>query len=277
MSVESLLSQAAQLPSIPKVVQELLTSFDDPTVDTATIASKIALDQALTAKVLRLANSSFYGGTRRIASAQDAVVFLGQDALRTLVLASGVTGAFKAPPGFDLNQFWRRSFIVAGLCKWLVRRGELKSRNPETAFTAGMLHDVGNLLLHTLEPGRMKIVDDAVAAGAPRGDSERQIFGCTSVEIGAELTRRWRFPDNLCRAVAEQIAPLTVREPNPYAILAHLGKSLYTLVIGKQPASAIAEVLDTAIVSALALDINKLQLHWPETAELGRDMEELLS
>lgn len=277
MSVDTILNQAAQLPSIPKVVQELLISFDDPHVDTAAIATKIALDQALTAKVLRLANSSFYGGTRRIASAQDAVVFLGQDALRTLVLASGVTGAFKSPAGFDINQFWRRSFMVAGLCKWLVRRGELRSRNPETAFTAGMLHDLGNLLLHTLEPGRMKIVDDAVAAGAPRGDSEQQVFGCTSVEVGAELTRRWRFPDNLCRAVAEQIAPLTAREPNPYAMLVQLGKSLHTLVIGKQPANAIADVLNPAIVSALALDSNKLVQHWAETADLGKDMDALLS
>ena len=135
MHVQKMLEQAHQLPSIPKVVQELLRDFDDPNVDAGKIAAKLQLDQALTAKVLRLANSSFYGGTRKVSSVNDAVVLLGVDSLRTMVAAGGVVAAFKAPEGFDLRAFWRKSFMVAGLCRWLVKRGKLRNLNAETAFT----------------------------------------------------------------------------------------------------------------------------------------------
>lgn len=276
MHVQKLLEQAHQLPSIPKLVQELLTAFDDPNVDAGRIASKLQLDQALTAKVLRLANSSFYGGTRRVASVNDAVVLLGVDALRTMVAASGVVAAFEAPEGFDLKAFWRRSFLVAGLSRWLVRRGKLRSLNAETAFTAGMLHDVGSLLMHVLDAERMNEVDAAVAAGAPRGDTEQMILGYTSVEIGGALARHWHFPDALCEAVVNQAAPMAAKVPNEYAGVVHVARACYLLVLGKQPLDGLFNSAAAPVASWLELDQELLEEHWDEAAELGRDMDALL-
>lgn len=276
MRVQQLLEQASQLPSIPKLIQELLQSFDDPNVDAGTIASKLQLDQAMTAKVLRLANSSFYGGTRKVSSVNDAVVLLGMDSLRTMVYACGVTSAFKAPEGFDLNAFWRRSFMIAGLCRWLVRRGKLRSLNAETAFTAGLMHDVGNLLMHTLDGERMREVDAAVAAGAPRGDTEQMILGYTSVEIGGALASHWHFPDVLCEAVVNQVAPMAAKVPNEYAGVVHIARIMHLLVMGKQPIDRLFDSAASPVASWLELDQDTLSEHWEEASGLGRDMDALL-
>ena len=276
MRVQQLLEQASQLPSIPKVVQELLRAFDDPNVDGATIAAKLQLDQALTAKVLRMANSSFYGGTRKIASVNDAVVLLGVDALRTMVASSGVVSAFTPPEGFDINAFWRKSFIVAGLCRWTVRRGKLRQLNAETAFTAGLLHDVGNLLMHTLDGERMREVDAAVAAGAPRGDTEQMILGYTSVEIGGALARHWHFPDALCEAVVNQVAPMAAKVPNEYAGVVHVARAMHLLLLGKQPVERLFETAAAPVASWLELDQDLLAEHWDEAKALGQDMDLLL-
>jgi len=277
MRVQQLLEQASQLPSIPKLIQELLQSFDDPNVDASTVSAKLQLDQALTAKVLRLANSSFYGGTRKVSSVNDAVVLLGMDALRTMVYACGVTSAFKAPEGFDLNGFWRRSFMIAGLCRWVVRRGKLRTLNAETAFTAGLMHDVGNLLMHTLDGERMREVDAAVAAGAPRGDTEQMILGYTSVEIGGALASHWHFPDVLCEAVVNQVAPMAAKVPNEYAGVVHVARMLYLLTLGKQPIDRLFDSAASPVASWLEIDQETLSEHWEEAGELGRDMDALLA
>jgi HD-like signal output (HDOD) protein len=276
MHVQQLLEEAHRLPSIPKLVQELLQAFDDPNVDASRIAAKLQLDQALSAKVLRLANSSFYGGTRKISSVNDAVVLLGVDALRTMVAAGGVIAAFEAPEGFDLRAFWRKSFLVAGLCRWLVRRGKLRSLNAETAFTAGLMHDVGNLLMHTLDSERMREVDAAIAAGAPRGDTEQMILGYTSVEIGGALARHWHFPDELCEAVVNQAAPMAAKVPNEYAGLVHIARTCHLLVIGKQPLARLFGSAAAPVASWLELDEETLAEHWDEVAALGSDMDALL-
>jgi HD-like signal output (HDOD) protein len=276
MHVQQLLEQAHQLPSIPKLVQELLQALDDPNVDAGKIAAKLQLDQALSAKVLRLANSSFYGGTRKVSSINDAVVLLGVDALRTMVAAGGVVSAFKAPEGFDLRAFWRKSFMVAGLCRWLVRRGKLRSLNAETAFTAGLMHDVGSLLMHTLDAERMREVEAAVAAGAPRGDTEQMILGYTSVEIGGALARHWHFPDALCEAVVNQAAPMAAKVPNEYAGLVHLARTCHLLVIGKQPLERLFASAAAPVASWLELEQDVLEEHWDEAAGLGGDMDALL-
>lgn len=276
MHVQQLLEQAHQLPSIPKLVQELLQALDDPNADAAKIAAKLQLDQALTAKVLRLANSSFYGGTRKVSTVNDAVVLLGVDALRTMVAAGGVVAAFKAPEGFDLRAFWRKSLMVAGLSRWLVRRGRLRGLNAETAFTAGLLHDVGSLLMHTLDGERMREVEAAVAAGAPRGDAEQMILGYTSVEIGGALARHWHFPDVLCEAVVNQPAPMAAKVPNEYAGVVHVARVCQLLLLGRQSLERLFTSAAAPVASWLELDPERLEEHWAEAAGLGRDMDALL-
>ena len=100
MRVEQLFDQAHELPQIPKLVQELIEGFNNEDINIDEIAEKIAMDQVITAKVLRLANSARFGMPRQVSSVDDAVVLLGFNALRTLVVASGVAAAFKKLDNF---------------------------------------------------------------------------------------------------------------------------------------------------------------------------------
>ncbi len=277
MNTELLLRYATRMPALPKLVQEIIQAFNLPNVDADLIAGKVMLDQVLTSKILRLANSSFYGGRRKIESANDAVVLLGFDALRNLVIASAVADAFNNVAGhIDFTAFWRKSYMVAALAKWLIRRCGARGPTPDTAFTAGLLHDIGALLLHALEPELATRVELEVKRGVPRGEAEPTHFGCSSSAVGAELCRHWFFPESLVRAVADQDEPLAVACPSPYALVVEMAKTLYLVTLARQPAELIPVVADAAVAQALQLKLTLVQANWPETAELAKGVESLL-
>ena len=130
------------LPSLPVAVTELLASFDNEEVEISRIAQLIARDQALTARVLRVANSSFYGLQSRVSTINEAVVVLGFRAVRSMVLAVGLSARFSAAHcgGFDPSAQLRHGVGVGLAARVLAR---LSGHNPELAFTGGILHDIG--------------------------------------------------------------------------------------------------------------------------------------
>ncbi len=216
MELKNLIDNAQKLPNIPKVVQELIESFGDENINNDAIAKKIAADQVLTAKVLRAANSAHYGGNRKVGSVSDAVFILGFNAVRTLVLASGITGAFKAPDGFDLPAFWHNSFAVAATCKWLAK---LSKDDPETAFTCGMIHNIGELLIHILLPEECKEIQKVVDRGARNSEIEKNVLGFNFPEAGAELANRWKFPEAIVAGIRDQLDPLGAKQFSRLAAL----------------------------------------------------------
>ena len=148
---EQIVARLKALPALPTVVAELLASFGNEDVDIGRLAEQISHDQALTARLLRVANSSFYGLQSRISTINEAVVVLGFRAVRSMVLAVGVSGVFRADqcPGFD-PQLYIRHCVGVGLTARALAR--VTGRNPELAFTGGILHDIGELVLATCFP-----------------------------------------------------------------------------------------------------------------------------
>ncbi len=215
MSVESLFNNVYSLPSIPKVVQELLDSFNSGTASADAIANNINKDQAFAAKVLRLANSARYGGGRKIASISSAVVMLGVAQLRTLVMASGVTSAFVDVPGLDKRQFWKDTFSIASICKMLAKHARIDA---EIAFTCGMMHSIGELLIHIGESEKAAKIDKLVAHGGSRVELQDSMFGYNYADVGLELAHRWKFPETIQEAIRAQVKPLE-GEFCPYAAL----------------------------------------------------------
>jgi putative nucleotidyltransferase with HDIG domain len=200
-----------QLPAMPLVVQELMGSFNGVTAGSATLARQIELDQGLSAKVLRVANSSFYGLRREVGSIQDAVTVLGFDSIRSLVLSAGFMRAF--PGGregaFDCDAYWRRNFRVATYTKSLAHcMGGVE----QLAFTAGMFHDVGQLILNICIPEEFDaILEQEKATGSSLIEIERSTLGFDHAEIGAEMARRWNFPAPIEHSIHYWRDP--VREP----------------------------------------------------------------
>jgi hypothetical protein len=125
-----------ELPTIPRVVQRLIAALQDPDVDTRKISEALAQDPVLSAKVLRLANSAFFGGQRSMASIDAAVALIGLQALNRLIVACGVAAPFKEIPGIDLKVFWRDALVAGIAANKLAPR---LSANAEEAYTCGLL------------------------------------------------------------------------------------------------------------------------------------------
>ena len=200
--VYQVLERIQKLPSLPSLVVEMLESFDNENVDIATLANKIACDQAIAARVLRVANSPFFGLSGQIGSISEAVTVLGFSNLRGLVTGAVIIDVFpRSGNVFDWKKFWRHSIAVAVCAKVLAKH---MKTNAETAFTAGLLHDIGKLVMgvHFPEvfPESLQFDDDCAMETL---QAERAIMGLDHAALGGEIALRWRFPPDVQQAIAQ--------------------------------------------------------------------------
>lgn len=195
------------LPSLSMIVMEVLQTFEQTDVNTGLLADKVAKDQALAAKTLRLANSSFYGLQRKVATIQQAITVLGFDSVRTLITAAAITDVFSDAQGpfWDSRAFWRHS-VGTALCAKMTAR-HLKM-NQDIAFVAGLLHDIGKLVLITRFPERYA---EAVAYRDEHDcyvlEAERKVLELDHTQVGRALAERWKFPMTVQRAISSHHAP----------------------------------------------------------------------
>lgn len=222
-NMQKIFDRVLDMPSISKVVQELIQSFNDPRANVDDITKKIRMDQALSAKVLRLANSARYGAGRKVASIDSAVVMLGFDALKTLVVASGVSAAFRKVPHLDMKEYWRETFLVANVSKYIAKHAKLDG---ETAFTCGLMHSVGEVLLYMADGDAMLEIDALSKEGANRIHLEVKRLGVDYAQVGEELAKRWKFPDQITHAVGQHAHVVSEKSPDPYAVIVHLARHL---------------------------------------------------
>ena len=225
MSFSNLFSNTSALPNIPKVVQELIESFDNPNVDFDAVSKKVAMDPVLSAKVLRMANSAHYGVPRTVDHISDSVVLLGFPALRTMVLASGITGSMTVPATLDRKAFWHRNFLVAEITKRLAKYCE--NVDAESAFTAGMIHAIGELLIHAGEPEKAQQINEAILNGDGLKAAEDSVLGYNYADVSTELALRWKFPLKVVEGLKHQCAPDKASEFSDIAALIRIAKYLY--------------------------------------------------
>lgn len=202
LPLDTLFSPPTHLPVIPRVVQELIHGLgrDDIAVDA--VAERLAADPVLGAKTLRLANSAYFNVSRTVDAIGDAVRLLGFDMVRSLALGCSLGAAFRVVPGVDLPAFWRHSLRTACTARWLAERCDTPG---ETAFTLGLVHGLGHLLMHTAQAEAIASLDADVPLLAPeRARHERVLLGWHHGDVGAELARRWNFP----AAIGTALAPL---------------------------------------------------------------------
>jgi putative nucleotidyltransferase with HDIG domain len=208
ISLEQAITGMHDLPALPLVVHELIASFGREDISIGDLAAQVAQDQALTAKTLRLANSSFYGLQSKVRTIGQAIAVLGFDSIRALVTAAGVTGSFPAtaPGGFDYDGFWRHAIGTALCTRGIARH---VGGNPEFAFVTGLLHDLGRLLLVTRFPAQYDaVMGQRAATDSPLLEAERMVLGLDHAQVGRALAQHWKLPELICRAIAHHHAPL---------------------------------------------------------------------
>lgn len=229
------LQGVGKLPSLPAVVVELLQSMDDDGVCVQQLSKKLANDQALAAKVLRVANSSFYGLQGKVNSIADAVAILGLRGVRTLATAAAVTNAFAttASDGYDFQMFWRHSTATALCAKALARSRRLNDGN---AFAAGLLHDIGRLALASCFPAHFAaVIACCKADDCTLLEAEHKVLGLDHATLGRMLTEHWRFPLVLSTAIGAHHTPAP--SDDPLVAVVHVADALAHMldVAGDEP------------------------------------------
>lgn len=257
ITATKLLACLKRLPSLPAVATDLLRSFDDPNADVESLVRKMALDPALSADALRLANSSFYGLRGKVSNLHDAILVLGLRQLRTVVVTAAVIKTLH--PGSaccNLSSFWRHSLGVALSARQLA----LETGEPaELAYLAGLLHDIGRLALACCFPDAVCEADSYRSRhDCHRFEAERDVLGLDHADAGRTITERWHFPPAIQEAVAAHHAPEHVH-----------GDSLAGLV---HVADVMAHALDLSadpndrVPPLSAMAWKRLGLDWPDFA-----------
>lgn len=208
---DTLLREVKELRPLPAIALRLISMAEDRQFSAQDLAGTIRTDQALTLKILRLANSPAFGLPRRITSLREAIVLLGFREVRALALAACVIdGAAReriAVAMLDYEQFWVNSLIVAHLAQAL---SEQEGVDRDEAFTAGVVHNVGRLALAQHRPEWLRAtVRIARDAGVAVHDVQAERLGFTDAELGAAVARTWSFPPRLTEAVERHAWPLS--------------------------------------------------------------------
>jgi len=195
---EEIVKNIKNLPPLPPVVQKLLKVVEDMNTSAKDVADVMSADQGMTSKVLKLVNSAFYGLPGKVSTISRAVIILGNVAVRNLALAFASFDALKGLGGERVQErFWNHALACAIGARELAPR--LKYHEAEEAFIAGLLHDLGHLILITYLPGEYSAVYSTVDPNFLGREELR--MGTTHTEVGNLLLKHWQVPDSLCRVV----------------------------------------------------------------------------
>ncbi|ELX13122.1 metal-dependent hydrolase HDOD [Janthinobacterium sp. HH01] len=274
MKLDALFQNPTALPTAPKVVEELISSFDKASVSTEEIAKKLSTDPVLSAKLLRLANSAYYHVSRSIGTVEDAVLMLGFVTVRTLVISSGLVSGFKTVPGLDLKQFWRYSLHTAVCAKWIAKKTK---ENTDLAFTIGMMHAIGQLVIHSAMAEQAMALDKVAGPmDSRRLDAEQASFGYTFADVGAELAKRWKFPLTFSETILAFPEPHHNGELNRLAAVVSLAAWRARVEQAQLSDDEIAACYPADLAEELGLDDNALIDDMPPPDELSAGLEELV-
>jgi HD-like signal output (HDOD) protein/CheY-like chemotaxis protein len=222
-SLKSVVSKIDSLPSLPSLYMEIVSELrsDDPSIQK--VGEIVARDLGMTAKILQLVNSSFFGLPQRVSTAETAVTLLGIDIVKAIALTSGAFSKFERAkfPGFSVDALWNHGLKTGGFSKVIAQNEKLERKIADAGFMAGLLHDIGKVLIAANFPEIFsQIAETSKNRGMSFYKAELELMGATHAEVGAYLLGLWGLPENIVEAVAfhhnpqmskdVSISPLTV-------------------------------------------------------------------
>ncbi|GEM_PF-1508650 len=199
--VEKITSFIGELPALPTVVTGVMQLTSDVNSTADKIASLILMDQVLTAKVLKLSNSAFYGRARRVSTVKEGVVLLGFQSIKSLVLASSVRELFNTSGGDEFEiTLWDHALSTAICCRLIASK--LRHPRIEEAFISGILHDIGKLIISRKYGDEYReLIGKFQTSSTNFHILEEEAYGFNHLQVGGSLMRKWNFPELLVEAV----------------------------------------------------------------------------
>jgi putative nucleotidyltransferase with HDIG domain len=267
-SLQRILRDIEQLKPLPTNVLRVMRALNNPDVSASTVADLISLDQALTANILRLANSAFMGYTAPSASVHQAVVRIGFQRVRTLVLGAGASQAMRDDlAGYEIKSadLWQHALVAASIARYLA--AAVGNINMEDAYISGLLHDIGKVVLDQYVRVDYQAIKELMQpAQLPLWQVEKQQLGMDHGAVGGLMTERWLFPVNLVEAIRYHHAPaIATTRCQPHAAIVNIANALAT-----RPQTGLASLNDLSPLDPEALRI--LNLDETQLADLQAAM-----
>jgi HD-like signal output (HDOD) protein len=236
LTPEEILHHSGELPALPKAACHIMAVIEDPRTTATKLESALAMDQALTAKVLRIANSPFYGAVREIKTVSEAIVRLGFVAIRNWTLVTAARSVFLAPgAGMLYQKIWRQS-VMSAMAGQLV--AQVAGRpDPEAVFIGGLMQNIGQLVLARSHPELFQeILGESAASRRPYHVVETEVLGFDHGALGALLIKEWNLSRDLEEAVRwhHNFAAPEARNARVAAMIA-LGEEIALTSSGEEP------------------------------------------
>jgi putative nucleotidyltransferase with HDIG domain len=201
--IETLINNLDELPTLPSVFFTVNKMLSDPRTSAIDIGNAISMDQVIASKVLKLANSSFYGFTSRVNTIPHAVAVLGFSSTRNIVLTTSVLSTLNLKArikGFSLADFWKHSAAVGTIARLIANESYPQKR--EEAFVAGLLHDMGKLILAICAPEFFaEAIKLAISKGCLFLEVEKEVVGISHPEIVAQINKKWNLPEEITEVI----------------------------------------------------------------------------
>jgi HD-like signal output (HDOD) protein len=248
--------ETVRLPVMPEVAVKLIATCATDIVEITYLRDVISKDPALTASVLRLANSPFYGLSRSVNSLDAAISILGIAKVRTQAIAICLAGAAALPPGLSREAFWSQSLKCAGYSMWLALAVGL---DESEAWLAGILLRLGEVLIAQSQTS----ADPAALPAPARWQAQRAQIGFDEGQVMAEAAKRWYFPQSIVKALQDCSHPLGADSFVPLAAILQLAAHLAEMDTGDD---AMLTGLPQALVAKLGIDIEWIAQYLPDPA-----------
>ena len=199
--LETLIMNASDLPTIPVVATKVMQLIESEGVSAEELARVVSADPAVAARVLKISNSSFYGCQRQIQTLSHAIMMLGYNTLRSLVVAASVKQVYK-PYGLTEKMLWEHSF-GAGLAARLIANNT-RLVNEEEAFLGGLFHDIGKIIMNFFDKQQFqKVMEKCYNEEISFLEAEQQVYSYNHAEVGGLVIKKWNFPEMLMKAVLQ--------------------------------------------------------------------------
>ncbi|MBI5491375.1 MAG: HDOD domain-containing protein [Deltaproteobacteria bacterium] len=198
-NLNDVILNASELPVLPVTTQKVLSMMSDPDVSIEKIKRLISADPGLATKILKVANSAFYGSYRNIQNLTQAILRLGLNAVRSIVVATSMKNVYKR---FGLTEklIWEQMLGAALAANIIARQTRLS--DPEDAFLGGLLHDIGKVVLNNEHPEKFaEVMERVYNDGMPFSVAELEVFEFSHRKVGAAVVKKWGFPENLERLI----------------------------------------------------------------------------
>lgn len=225
-SAKELLADIEKIPTLPAVPMKILGLVDDPNSSVKELQRFISMDQSLTARILKISNSAYYGFSRQISTVSQAVVILGFSAVKSLALSASVVHIFKPDAGkFNLFEFWKHSIFTGGIANVIANK--IRYPLPEECLAAGIIHGMGKLIMDQYLHDRfMRAIAMAEKDNRDLLECEREVMKMDHCQLGALLAERWKLPPQLVESIRYYNNPAGATLNPSLVSLVHIGNHI---------------------------------------------------